>query len=236
MKLLLIGSQHGNELLGEKLYDYICDRRVDLKNNIEFYLANPRARDLQTRCIETDMNQSYVERSASYEEQRAQELLEKIHAVSYDLVLDCHTTMARQSPCIIMYHDSASVKRFIRASSLSIIVKMADEPAKNSLIGHIDTALSLEIAEDDVTDELLESLCKDIERFIKKDGLRQPRNYFMVERRLLKSEISKDEKSRLKNFEQSRLGFYPMLVGEDAYEKHTDTLGFRMQKVNKGGL
>lgn len=42
-KILLLGSQHGDELLGERLYEYLRGNRVELMPHVEYMVGNPGA-------------------------------------------------------------------------------------------------------------------------------------------------------------------------------------------------
>ena len=89
-KILLLGSQHGNELLGEKLYKYIIKNRPELTNFVFYKVANLKAKRLGVRYIESDMNRSYNCGKDTYEKRRATKIIEYIKANNFDLVLHMH--------------------------------------------------------------------------------------------------------------------------------------------------
>ena len=59
-KILLLGSQHGNELLGEKLYQYMQTYRQELLPYVVFKIGNPEAHQKGVRYVESDMNRAYT--------------------------------------------------------------------------------------------------------------------------------------------------------------------------------
>lgn len=229
-KILLLGSQHGNELLGEYMYDYITLHRPDLKPHIDFLIGNPRARRQNVRLVESDMNRSFNGQADTYEEQRAAEVLKYITKQEFDLVLDLHTTTCEQPPCII---TASTSHQFINATSITHIVHMHHDTVKTSLIGVCPRAISIEVNENNVNAEIADALCKDIERFISEKPSRANKQIYRVDGLLEKTEISADDVLQLRNFHKSKFGFYPILVGENSYKKHTNYLGFKAYVVDQ---
>ncbi|HEX6416224.1 MAG TPA: succinylglutamate desuccinylase/aspartoacylase family protein [Candidatus Saccharimonadales bacterium] len=227
-KILLLGSQHGDEPLGDTLFDYLRHNRPDMLEHVDFLIGNPEAKKRGIRFIESDLNRSYNGKHATFEERRASEILAFIEQGSYDLVLDLHTTTCVQPPCLI----TASISHpFIDASSVSKIVHMNHDIVRSSLIGVLKTAISIEVNRDEIDQTLLRSLVDDIERFITNRTSETKKEYYEVSALLRKSELSEQEAALLKNFHRAKAGFYPVLVGENSYKKHTDYLGFKAYKV-----
>jgi aspartoacylase len=235
MKILLLGSQHGNELLGEYLYTYIRKNRPDLLPHVEYKVANLRAKKQGIRYLESDLNRSYSGKNKTYEERRAQRILHILREKDYAIVLDLHTTACVQPPCFIVANVEAN-GRFLRASSITRIVKMSHEIVKSSLIGNHSASVSIEINKDDASSEqILEQLCDDISRFLQNKSTGESKQIFEVTNLLRKTEISPEEAAKLVNFTLSNHGFYPVLVGENSYKAQTEYLGFKgsLLAVNK---
>lgn len=225
-KVLLVGSQHGNELLGEKLYAYIKKHMPDCLGSIDYLLANPKARAKRIRFTETDMNRSYVTHPTSYEEKRAEAVVQHITASQPTIVLDLHTTTCIQEPCFIVASITPQNRRFLGSSQIPKIVLMHHDMAKQSLIGQFDNAISIEVSVHDVT-QVLPELARDIQRFLNGTQPYTEKQLFAASDLLLKSEITIREAGKLVNFQKSTHGFYPVLVGENSYKKNTDYLGFK---------
>ena len=68
MNILLLGSPHGNEILGDVLYAYIQKHRRDLLPRVTFLIGNIKAKKAGVRYIESDLNRSYNNRRSTYEE------------------------------------------------------------------------------------------------------------------------------------------------------------------------
>lgn len=223
-KILLLGSPHGNEILGDKLYAYITKKHTHLLSYTDFVIGNPRAKAQNVRFIESDLNRSFNGKNLTYEERRATFLVKMITDGRYDLVLDLHTATCAQPPCLI----TQSVQHpFIRASSITNVVHMKHSIVKTSLIGVCATAISVEVRESEVDEKVLEGLCGDIRRFIERIDATDTKQVFEITGLLRKAEISEDDATKLRNFKKSRHGFYPVLVGENSYKKHTEYLGFK---------
>lgn len=231
MKILLLASQHGDELLGEKLYEYLKRSHLELLPSIEFKIANPPAHQRGVRFIVSDMNRSYTTDLKTDEAILAAKLLKYIRQQQFDLVLDLHTTRCVQPPCLIVRRVQTRNERFISASSYNHIVLMRDRIVESSLIGNVDSAVSVEVSGDDLGDEIYEQLCSDIRRYIDGERSSAKKDFFEVLGLLRKDELPASEANRLVNFQKSSRGFYPILVGENSYKKNTDYLGFKARKV-----
>jgi|ERR1700741_803954 len=225
-RILLLGSQHGNELLGEQLYGYIQRHCVTLLPHITYKVANPQAHRQNKRYIETDMNRSYVASPVSYEERRAAKIMQYLQAKDFDLVLDLHSTACDQPPSILIRSVNLRNRDFLRASHIEHVVMMQHEIVKSSLIGNVEYAISMEVSNQQITDELLNKLTQDILRYV--NGGLQPvqKDIYVVDRLVLKAEVSAVQAATLKNFRYSALGYYPILIGKNSYKKNTNYLGF----------
>lgn len=228
-KILLLGSQHGDELLGDQLHNYIITNHPDMMDCIDFTVANPAAKEKGVRFIESDLNRSYNGKNSTLEEIRAAELLDLISSKKYDLVLDLHTTTCRQPPCLI---TATTDHPFIRSSGTRKVVHMNHDIVRSSLIGVCEEAISIEVNKHQCDDATLELLTIDIRNFIQNKATNTDKEIYQVSDLLRKSEVSQSEAAVLQNFEKSPLGFYPVLVGENSYKKHTEYLGFKAYKVS----
>jgi len=230
-KILLLGSLHGNELLGKKLYDYITEIRPDIVPHVRFKIGNIKAYRKNVRQIESDMNRSYTGGTTTYEERRAATILRYIRYEAFDLVIDLHTTTCLQPPCIIIPRISDYNRRFINSSSIDKIVLMPDDISKTSLIGVCPMAVSIEVNNTEITEQLMDQFCNDIERYIHNTTCETPKTIYEIKGFLNKNEISDKDVSTLRNFEYCSFGFYPILVGENSYKKYTKYLGFKAHKT-----
>lgn len=229
MKILLLGSQHGDELLGDKLYSHIQAHYKHLLPHITFKIGNPKAHAAGVRFIESDLNRSYTGNSATYEEKRANYLRKYITEGNFDLVLDLHTTVCDQPPCLITHTIRDEIKPFLRASHIERLVLLSDPIIHSSLDSVSPNIIAIEIANRDITNELLDALCKDLERFIEGKGGNAIKKVYDVPALLLQSEVPEDEIASLVNFQPTAQGFIPILVGTStgSYAKTTHYLGFK---------
>lgn len=226
-KILLLGSQHGTEVLGELLIAHINEHRKELLPHVTYMVGNPRAKRLGTRYIEKDMNRSYTGGGGTYEERRAAKVLKHIQETHYDLVLDLHTTTCIQPPCLIVCDLNAPSSRYLRATSLERIVHMQHEMGGVSLIGKAPEAVVIEIYKETVDADLLNQLCDDIVRYINNTASSIAKTVFEVKHLLGKDELSESEAEKLENFVMSKHGFYPILTGNNSYKQQTNYLGFK---------
>ena len=226
-RVLIVGSQHGNELLGGQLYEYLRERPID-GLRVDFYLANQRAHKAGVRYVESDMNRSYGPGEQTYERGRAARLLSHLSEHQYDLVLDAHTTTVEQEPCFIAASIDGPAAAFMRACHITNVVVMEHEFVRQSLIGHVAQAVSVEISNSQLTDELFERLRDDLVAYAVGAKPYSRKQVFAVRELLKKTEVS-DPDAPMENFRLSSDGFYPVLVGENSYKKQTDYLGFKAE-------
>lgn len=228
MKIILIlGSQHGNELLGEVLYEHIKTKRRELLPYVSYLVGNVRAKKQNTRYIESDLNRSYNGRRTTYEERRASRIKARIKRHSFDLVLDMHTTTCDQPPCLIVASPKGAVAPFLRACSIEKVVHMNHDIVTTSLIGVCPQAVSIEVNKSRLTETLMTELCDDLRRFLDGSSEYALKTIYEIGDLLKKTELSEQEASTLRNFHKSPYGFYPVLVGENSYKKQTAYLGFK---------
>ena len=226
-KILLLGSQHGNELLGDALYSYVKSHRRNLLPYITYKTGNLRAKKQGVRYIQSDLNRSYNGDHSTYEERRAARILKYIDDNKFDLVLDLHTTTCEQPPCLIIPDVTGILQPFLRASSVTRIVLMKHDIVKTSLIGVCPQAVSIEINKHQLSEGQMAELCDDLERYLKGDVHTAEKELYEIDGPLKKAEISERDALELRNFTLSKFGFYPVLVGENSYKAQTDYLGFK---------
>ena len=230
MNILLLGSQHGNELLGERLYRHITQNHPALREHVTFKLGNPKARRLKVRYTESDMNRSYNPLLKTYEAQRAKIIKDDITKNNYDLVLDLHTTTCVQPPCLIVAGIHSATLPYLRSSSIRRIVHLRHPIVAGSLIGHVKQAVSIEVFNADMNQDTFEALTQDLRRYIVGSSHDAAASLYQVDELILKSEVAPDVAATFKNFEMSAAGFIPILTGENSYKKNTHYLGFKAEK------
>lgn len=230
-RILLLGSQHGDELLGEQLYAYIKDNYSFLLTHVTYKLANPKAHNASLRYVETDMNRSYGQsHNRSYEEKRAKIILKYINDGSFDIILDLHTTKCIQQPSLIVASLNQANRQLVGAFDIKHVVVMRLELVHHSLIGVCPKAISFEVHASDVNNSLLRSICESLERYVQNRVCNRRRYLYEVKDVILKSSIPISSAVKLKNFNLSKYGFYPILTGDNTYKRDTNYLGFKSNK------
>lgn len=231
-RILILGRHHGNEPLDDVLKKYIRRHKPHLLPYITFKTANVKAKRLNVRFIEKDMNRSYTGMRDTYESRRATYISRFIHSNSFDLVLDLHTTNCIQPPCLLVRRVNPANSDYLRASHIEKIVDIQHEIANASLIGNFPNSISLEVMNRDLTNvRLMSNLINDIERYMLGITFSRTKTIYHVTNLLLKSDITKNVE--LKNFEMSSQGFIPILTGENSYKNDTHYLGFRSDKAEQ---
>lgn len=225
-RILIIGASHGNELLGVKLYQRLLQKRSATLQYIDFLIGNPRAYHEKVRYIETDLNRSYqTSVPASYEQQRAAYIQDYIAATTPDIVLDMHTTVCEQPPCIIVHDlDGAEKRRFLRAAHIDNILQVVPM-GDIAVLG--DNVIGYEVMNRQITPDLLDDIEADIDRYIDMAAYSATKQLFVMQDKIFKRDVTPDQAKTFVNFQHHELGFTPILTGNNSYAKQTDYLGFK---------
>lgn len=229
-KILLIGAQHDDETVGEKLYRRICSVKPDLLANIDYIVGNPEAVKFNKRYIESDLNRSYNPASqTTYEERRAKEILSYIKEGDYELVLDLHTTTCLdQPPCFIMNQQPEAVRRFIRASNISKLVHLTHDIMATSLLGFVPYGIAIEVPEETIDDKLLDDLIFTIEQYLAGNASQTEVELYETNELLLVKDVHESHIAHIKNFVYNdHYQCYPILCGVNSYRHTTHYIGFK---------
>lgn len=89
--IAIFGGVHGNEKIGVMLIDKLIKSFEPHNGTVHFVYGNPRAIEQNMRFTETNLNRNFIkiQNPISYEEQRAQELMELLDTC--DGLLDLHS-------------------------------------------------------------------------------------------------------------------------------------------------
>lgn len=235
-KILLVGSQHGNELLGDRLIRRIKRHHPDLLDKVDFCLANPKAQRAKTRFVESDMNRSFARGLHTYEARRAAKLLAHITEGNYSLVLDLHTTTDKMEPCFIVTKtQSSSVNNFLKVSHINKVVVMEHEIIATSLIGNAGNTISIEAPVHMMDSKFLEQLVESLRAYQQSRIPDQcEKEFYYVDMLIQKEVFTPRQFNSMKNFELFEESFYPILIRSSSYKKYKKYRGFGATvKLNK---
>lgn len=232
MKLLIIAATHGNELLGIKLYQYLLTQHSPLLESIDFVIGNPRAYAAKKRYIQSDLNRSYQSDGSRYEEQRAREILDYVAMTKPDIVLDMHTTTCKQPSCLIVGNlEDRQLRRFLRASHIRTILTVR---SLDDIASAMSNVVGYEVPNDHITPELLDRIANDLRRFIRGTRGSVTKNVYHMTDKIYKKDVSTKEADAFVNFQMNKkLGFVPIMTGENSYKKQTNYLGFKASAPEK---
>ncbi len=217
-RILVVGAQHGDERLGPRLRRYL-QKHGDRYASVDYLCGNPRAYRANTRFIQSDLNRSYNPATpTTYEEHRAQKILEHIRKGKYDYVLDVHTSTADVGRFFIATHIEGAAGEIIAAAPYERVVVMPPHIADCSLIGRVPQAISIEYDRNiGRTPEAVHELARLLDNLLSRRAIPRERQIFYVH-----DTIALDSGVDLshKNFELLPQGFYPILFGEKTYTAH----------------
>ncbi|HSX28082.1 MAG TPA: succinylglutamate desuccinylase/aspartoacylase family protein [Candidatus Saccharimonadales bacterium] len=218
-RILIVGAQHGTERLGPRVYRFIQRHHPEKLAYIDYLCGNPKAERQHLRFVETDLNRSYdATIPRSYEEKRAQKILERISAGTYDYVLDIHTSFTDVDRFLITARMDKTIQEIISASPFSRVVVMPPHIASSALIGHVPQAVSIEynnvLAR---SHQALQEVLLLLDNLIQRQFMPQFRDIFYVEDKIpLDSDFDIDSP----NFQLCPQGFYPVIAGRGVTYTH----------------
>lgn len=222
-RILIIGAQHGDERLGPRIHRFLKADKTGKYADVEYLCGNPRAYRRNVRFTETDLNRSYDTLPAlTYEQKRAQKILEKIREGGYEYVLDIHTSRASVGRFFLATHLGEPIREVIAASSFDRVAIMPPHVAGCSLIGQVEQAISIEydrrIASSKRT---LAEIVELLDNLLSGRSRTKTREIFYVAGKIpLTSRLSYEAK----NFELTDEGFYPVIFSRNS--SYTEYKGF----------
>lgn len=225
MRILIIAATHGNELLGIKLYQRLLQKRSGILEHIDFLIGNPRAFSARVRYIERDLNRSYQSAGDTYEERRAEYIKHHIASTKPDIVLDMHTTSCVQPDCLIVGDVSGTMRRrFLRACHIETVLQVH---SLEDIASVGDNVIGYEVPNAHITPALLDTIIEDLQRFVDgRDGTPTKYLFKMIDK-IYKKDVDIESARSFVNFRMHRLGYVPIMTGENSYKKQTDYLGFK---------
>ena len=222
-RILVIGTQHGDERLGARIQRALRADKSGKYATVDYLCGNPRAYRQNVRFTESDLNRSYDTLPATtYEQKRAQRILQIIKTGKYEYVLDIHTSRADVDRFFLAANLAEPIRRIISASDFDRVAMMPPHIADCSLIGQVPQAISIEYARPLArTPQALNEVMQLIENLLKGTLHPRPREVYYVRDKIpLGSTLSYDTK----NFELSNEGFYPVIFSRNS--SYTEYKGF----------
>jgi len=222
-RILIVGAQHGDERLGPRINRFIRAGKTGRYETVDYICGNPRAYRRNIRFTETDLNRSYDTLPArTYEQKRAQKILQIIAAGKYDYVLDVHTSRADVGRFFLATHLGEPIRSVVAASSFDRIAIMPPHVADCSLIGQVEQAISIEydrrLAR---TQQAMAEVVQLLNNLL--DGTK---HHHKIEAFYVDGKIPLESKLdyEAKNFELSSEGFYPVIFSRNS--SYTEYKGF----------
>jgi hypothetical protein len=175
------------------------------------------------RFTETDLNRSYDTLPATtYEQKRAQRILQIIQEGNYNYVLDVHTSRADVGRFFLATHLGEPIRKIIAASNFERVAIMPPHVADCSLIGQVEQAISVEYDRRlSRTKRALTEIVQLLDNLLEGTSQTMAREVYYVDGKIpLESKLSYEAK----NFELSNEGFYPVIFSRNS--SYTEYKGF----------
>ena len=147
-KILISCCVHGDELVGKAIFENYPNGETGWWAYKSF-LANPRAIELNTRFLNTDLNRSFPgdKNSPNYEERRATEILK--HFCDYNTILDIHQTTAKMENIAFVRTRTDMTDKILKCvKNIKIIIEDMQDGgfggAKSTITDYFNNAVCLE--------------------------------------------------------------------------------------------
>lgn len=203
--IYLVAGLHGNEK---------APVRALTSASVDFILGNPEAHDKNVRFIESDLNASFGTDHSTREGELAREILNKIPVEG--LVVDFHTTSAKGPPFVIL--TDKRMLPFAETTGLKHAVLMSHNIKEGHALINMRDGFSIEMSGYD-SEESVETTVLVLNSL--NAGTRAPLDVYEVYEKIT-------EPGTYENFVEHAEGFFPVLVGEDAY----NFIGLKARKLN----
>lgn len=251
--ICIVGSLHGNELVGKKVIEKITNNKISIKKGtLITIIANTKALKKKKRYIDDDLNRVFPgNKTGNFEERLAYKIFPILNKCDY--VIDIHSTVTDTKDVVIVKKTNKGVARLIDIIKPKRVVLMPRSFGKGALINHCKSGVSLEYGrhlEKGTFDKSLRDIVKVLKYFnflsdkFKVRFAESKTEYFKVYA-LQKKPANFVINKNIKNFKQIKKGdvlgtvkdrkiisteaFYPIMFGQNSYEKH---LGFKAKKVS----
>ncbi|MBP6868589.1 MAG: succinylglutamate desuccinylase/aspartoacylase family protein [Candidatus Pacebacteria bacterium] len=203
--IYLIAGLHGNER---------APVRALTSASVDFVLGNPEAHSQNLRFTESDLNASFGIEHSTREGELAREILNKIPVEG--LVVDFHTTSAKGPPFVIL--TDIRMLPFAETTGLKHAVLMSHNIKEGHALINMRDGISIEMSGYDSEESVLTTLAV-LESV--RNGTRNQLEVYEVYEKITKP-------GTYENFAEHTEGFFPVLVGEDAY----DFIGLKARRLN----
>ncbi len=227
-KIAIVGSLHGNELIGKLAIERLNrDRKINAK--IKAIIANEEAIKINRRFVDTDGNRCFPgKKDGNTEERMAFGVVQELKGCRY--VIDIHSTYAdMDDTAIITQRRSLKIARM---TPLSKVVLMGHAIAKGQSINdYPEMCVSLEFSRKRSVGHVLKIVKNTVNNILdaKNSGIKK--DFYLVKRfvngsgtavglknyRLVKKGAVIAVNGRRKQV--SRDDFYPIFFGEKGYKK-----------------
>jgi len=220
-KICIVGSLHGNELIGKEVIDYLAKKKPKTKLSIIGIIANTEAMKLKKRFVDVDGNRCFPgSKNGNTEERMAYEILKVTKDCDY--VIDIHSTHAKQPDTIIIIKKNAmKLAKYIPIKKVLFMGKSI--ASGKALIDHVKCGVSIEFNRKRSKEYVAKKITKAIEA-IEKGKLYNKKEIYKV----LGFYGKKDSSYKWKNFKEIKekevkkqfpkaKRLYPVFIGEPSY-------------------
>ncbi len=157
-KICIVGSLHGNELIGKKVIESLKKENIPNKINVTGIIANTEAIKKNKRFLDVDGNRCFPGiKSGNNEEKIAYKIMQIIK--NYDYVIDIHSTYAVQSDIIIITKpESIQLAKQIPIKKVVLMNKKV--ASGHSLIDYAKLGVSIEFNKSRSSNEVIKIITR----------------------------------------------------------------------------
>lgn len=165
IKLAIISALHGDERIGEEIYNALINTYPKLGSQVVLLVGNKAAHKLGKRFVDIDMNRIFADDEQNpnqVEYQEVKRLKSEIQKYKPDFILDLHSTK-RNSGVFIITDEIASKKKILREAFYSLPACVVENKiVDHSFVKYYENCISIEVSIKEINQQLinrLSSLC-----------------------------------------------------------------------------
>lgn len=158
VKLAIISALHGDEIIGEDIYNELINTHPELASHVILLVGNRAAHHLGKRFIDVDMNRVYADEMNNHntvEYQEVKRLKSELKKYKPTYIIDLHSTK-RNSGVFIITDKIDGKKKILRETFYSLPACIVENKiVQHSFVKYYENCISIEVSIKEINQQLI---------------------------------------------------------------------------------